>query len=100
MKCLLAIQETDMADLPDLSQVQCNELIEKFNYNELNDLRARIAERMKHMRESGVEQMRLKFIEDAAALGLSPEDIIAAPKKQRRKRRKHKEEELDDNPVA
>jgi len=89
-----------MTEISELSQERWNELIEKLNYNQLNDIRVRIAERMKHMRESGVEQMRLKFIEDAAALGLSPEDIFAPPKKQRRKRRKHKEDEATDDPIA
>jgi hypothetical protein len=62
--------------------------ITTLNYNQLNELRGHIAERMKTMRESGVEQMRLKLIEEAAALGLAPEDILGAPKKQRRRRRR------------
>ena len=49
---------------------------------------------MKEMREKGTEQLRLKFIEDVAALGLAPEDVFATTKKKRgRKPRKGKEEE-------
>jgi hypothetical protein len=88
-----------MTDASELSHEHWNELIEKLNYNQLNDVRVRIAERMKHMRENGVEQMRLKFIEDGAALGLAPEDIFAPPKKQRRKRRRHKEEDVTKDSV-
>jgi hypothetical protein len=35
----------------------------------------------------------LKFIEDAAALGLAPEDVFGATNKPRRKRRKKEEDE-------
>ena len=86
--------------MTEVSQEQWTELIAKLNYNELNDIRVHISERMKHMRENGVEHMRLKFIEDAAALGLSPEDIFTPPKKQRRKRRKHKEDDASDDAAA
>lgn len=89
-----------MTEIPELSHEQWNKLIEKVNYTQLNDIRVRITERMKQMRENGVEQMRLRFIEDAAALGLSPEDIFAPPKKQRRKRRKYKEEDATEDPTA
>ena len=71
-----------------VSRTDLDTLIDTLTYSELNDVRLRIAERMKHMREIGVEQIRSKFLEEAAALGLSPEDILAPTRKQRRKKRR------------
>ena len=79
-------------DQPHLPQDQWTDLFAKLSYPELHDIRVHITERMKQMRESGTEQLRLKFIEDAAALGLTPEDFFGAAKKQRRKRRKAKDD--------
>ena len=89
-----------MTEVSTSSDPEWNDLIDKLTFAQLNDVRAHISERMKHMRETGVEEMRLKFIEDAAALGLSPEDIFAPVKKQRRKRRKHKEGDGTDDTAA
>jgi hypothetical protein len=83
-------------EIPEGNQDQWREIIAKLNYNQLHEIRVHINERMKAMRENGVEQLRFKFIEEAAALGLAPEDIFGAPKKQRRKRRK-KEDEANDS---
>ena len=77
-------------DVPDQSQDQWTDIFAKLSYPELHEIRVHITERMKQMRETGTEQLRLKFIEDAAALGLTPEDFFGAAKKQRRKRRKSK----------
>jgi hypothetical protein len=76
----------------DISKDQWADLVAKLSYPELHDIRAHITERMKQMRESGTEQLRLKFIEDAAGLGLTPEDFFGPVKKQRRKRRKSKDD--------
>ena len=57
-----------------------------FNYTQLSDLKERITARMLEMRETGVVELRAKFMANAAALGLGPEDIFMV-KKQRRKRR-------------
>jgi len=70
--------------------------ITALDYLQLNELKDRIAERMSEMRDSGVGQLRLKLITEAAALGLTAEDIIGTTKKQRRKRRRCKQ---DDTPV-
>ena len=70
--------------------------ISTLDFLQLKELRDACTTRMKDMRESGTEQLRLKFIEDAAALGLAPEDVFGAPKKVRRKRRKSKEDEGSD----
>jgi hypothetical protein len=82
-------------DVPHLSQDQWTDLFAKLSYPELHDIRVHITQRMKQMRETGTEQLRLKFIEDAAALGLTPEDFFGAAKKQRRKRRKSRDEGED-----
>jgi hypothetical protein len=65
--------------------------ISQLTFNELHALRALVTDRMKEMRESGTEQLRLKFIEDAAALGLAPEDVFGTGKKTRKKFRKPSE---------
>ena len=74
---------------PDISQL---------DFPQVKELRDSCNTRMKEMRESGTEQLRLKFIEDAAALGLSPEDVFGVHRKQRRKRRK--QNDGDDPPSA
>src|SRR5688572_21632241 len=69
----------------ELNHDQWIELVSKLSYPQMHDLRTHINERMKIMRQTGVEQMRLKFIEDAAALGLAPEDIFGTTDTKRRK---------------
>jgi len=66
--------------------------ITNLNYTQLSDLKERVTTRMLEMRETGVAELRAKFIADAAALGLGPEDILVV-KKQRRKRRSLKPDE-------
>ena len=73
--------------------------ISELDFLNVKELRDTCNARMKEMRESGTEQLRLKFIEDAAALGLSPEDVFGVHKKQRRKRRKHADDG-DDPTIA
>jgi len=63
--------------------------IASLDYAQLNQLRAHIDERMKEMRETGVPELRVRFSEAAAALGLSIEDIVGAPKKRKRRSRDH-----------
>jgi len=74
--------------------------IESLDFLEVKALRDACNVRMKEMRETGTEQLRLKFIDDAAALGLSPEDVFGVAKKQRRKRRKAKDDAADDAVLA
>jgi hypothetical protein len=59
--------------------------ISSLNYLELNQLRARIDQRMTEMRETGVPQLQTRFAEEAAALGLTMEDIVGAAKKRKRR---------------
>ena len=44
------------------------------------DLRTRVDERIRHMRENGVPELRAQFSEAAAALGLSLDEVSAHPK--------------------
>ena len=73
-----------------------NDELSNLDFLQVKELRDACNSRMKEMRERGTEQLRLKFIEDAAALGLAPQDVFAAPKKARRKRRKSKDDDADD----
>ena len=57
--------------------------ITTMDYAQLADLRARIEERMVEMRENGVPELRSKFSQQAAALGLSIDDVLGQPKKRR-----------------
>jgi hypothetical protein len=69
--------------------------IASLDYAQLNELRTRIDERMKEMRETGVPELRTRFAEAAAALGLSIEEIVGAPKKRKRRTRNHGDAEAD-----
>lgn len=74
--------------------------ISTLDFLQIKELRDSCNTRMKEMRESGTEQLRLKFIEDAAALGLAPEDVFGVHKKPRRKRRKSKDDDPAHDPTA
>jgi len=69
--------------------------IASLDYVQLNELRARIEERLKEMRETGVPELRVRFSEAAAALGLSIEEIVGVPKKRKRRSRSHEDAEAD-----
>ena len=69
--------------------------IASLDYAQLNELRTSIDERMKEMRETGVPELRVRFSEAVAALGLSIEEIVGAPKK--RKRRSRNQGDADAN---
>jgi hypothetical protein len=58
--------------------------ISALNFGELNELKGRIETRVAEMRETGAPALREKFIAEAAALGLSMEDIVQAGKKRGR----------------
>ena len=70
--------------------------ISQLDFLQVKELRDACNLRMKEMRESGTEHLRLKFIEDAASLGLAPEDVFGAAKKHKRKRRKLKDDDSED----
>jgi hypothetical protein len=67
--------------------------ISTLNYVELNQLRTRIDQRMTEMRETGVPQLQSRFAEEAAALGLTMEDILGAAKKRKRNARGHRDQD-------
>ena len=69
--------------------------ITTLDYPQLNELRTRIDERMKELRETGLPQLRARFAEDAAALGLSVEEIFGAEKKRGRRGNAHAAHETD-----
>ena len=65
--------------------------ISTLNYMQLNELRTRIDQRMTEMRETGVPQLQSRFAEEAAALGLTMEDIVGAVKKRKKTARAHRD---------
>ena len=54
--------------------------ISGFNYPELSELKAKIETRMQDMRETGVSALRERFAEEAAALGVTLEEVLASNK--------------------
>ena len=62
--------------------------ISGFNYPELNELKSKIETRMQDMRETGVPTLRERFIEEAAALGVTLEEVVASGKTRRGRPRK------------
>lgn len=59
-----------------------NELdISGFKYAELNELKGLIELRMEELREQGVPALRERFAEEAAALGVTLEEVVGASKK-------------------
>ena len=68
--------------------------ISTLDYIQLNELRQQISTRMKEMRETGISDLRSRFLKDAAPLGLAVEDIVGTHKKKERKPAvKYKDEE-------
>ena len=57
--------------------------IEHLDFNALAELRQRVDGRMKAMRDSSVPELRARFAEEAAALGLSLDDVLGRPRKRR-----------------
>ena len=62
--------------------------ISSFNYPELSELKSKIETRMQDMRETGVPTLRERFIEEAAALGVTLEEVVASGKARRGRPRK------------
>jgi hypothetical protein len=65
--------------------------ISTLNYAELNTLRARVADRMKEMRDTGITQLRATIAEQATILGADMKDLL--PKKTRKKRKTKDEDD-------
>ena len=62
--------------------------ISSFTYPELSELKAKIEARIQDMRETGVPAIRERFIEEAAALGVTLEQVVASGKARRGRPRK------------
>ena len=62
--------------------------ISGFNYPELSELKAKIEMRIQDMRKTGVPTLRARFVEEAAALGFTLEEIVASNKGKRGRPRK------------
>lgn len=65
--------------------------ISTMDYAQLTDLRSRIEERMNEMRANGVPELRARFSQEAAAFGLSIEDVFGTGKKRKANSRAHKD---------
>lgn len=63
--------------------------ISVLNFQELSDLRGRIDARVQEMRDTGAPALRERFAQEAAAMGLTIEDIVQAGKGKRGKAGKH-----------
>jgi hypothetical protein len=68
-----------------------------FKYAELNEFKAKIEARMQEMRETGVPTLRERFAEEAAALGLTLDEVVASKRGKRGRPRKprHDGEDLE-----
>ena len=66
--------------------------ISGFSYTELSELKAKIETRMQDMRETGVPALRERFAEEAAALGVTLEEVVASNKAKRGRPRKPRHE--------
>lgn len=74
--------------------------VEGCTYVELRELKARIEQRMQALRERGGPELRERFVVEAAALGLSLEDIVGT-KKRRAPRRALQADDpnTEDHPI-
>ena len=70
-----------------------NELdIKGFTYPELTELKTKIETRMQEVRETGVPALRERFAEEAAALGVTLDEVVSSNKAKRGRPRKPRPE--------
>ena len=55
-----------------------------FNFHQLEELRSRVEHRVTEMRETGAPALREQWTEQAAAIGMTIEEILQAGKKRGR----------------
>jgi hypothetical protein len=55
--------------------------IKGFSYPELSELKGMVEMRMEELREQGVPALKVRFAEEAAALGVTLEEVVGASKK-------------------
>jgi hypothetical protein len=65
------------------------------SYPELSELKELVGLRMDEMREQGVPALRERFAEEAAALGVTLEDVVGAAAKKRGRPRKPRPQETE-----
>jgi TATA-binding protein-associated factor Taf7 len=66
--------------------------ISGLNYPELSELKAKIETRIQDMREAGVPALSERFVEEAAALGVTLEEVVASGKMKRGRPRKPRQD--------
>ena len=69
--------------------------ISGLTYPELNELREMVEIRMEELREQGVPALRERFTEEAAALGVTLEEVMGSSRKKPGRPRKPRPEELE-----
>lgn len=57
--------------------------IDALDFAELHKLRARVDERMKGLRDANVSQLRMRFVDEAADVGLTMDDVMGIERKKR-----------------
>ena len=80
------MQDTVMANGPELD-------ISGMNFAQLSGLRERIEERVREMRESEGPALRERVIEQAAAIGMTIEELVQLGSKRRGRPAKDREED-------
>ncbi len=66
--------------------------ISAMDYAQLSALRGRIDERVREMRETGGPALRERFMQQAAAIGMSIEELVQLGAKRRGRSTKEKDE--------
>ena len=67
--------------------------IDELDYPSLSGLRERIDQKVREMREVGGQALREKFAEEAAAIGMTIEEIVQTGAKRRGRPPKDREED-------
>ena len=76
--------------------------ITALDYHQLEQLQDQITAHVRELRERGIAQLRDRFISEAAALGLTAEEVVGARIKRRKKRRHHQNDNaaLSEDPTV
>jgi hypothetical protein len=85
------MQDEDMA--LDAGEADLDAEVEGKDFQQLSALRQRIDGRIREMRETEGPALRERFTEEAAALGLTLQELVAIGKRGRGRPRKEREEE-------
>lgn len=68
--------------------------ISAMDFSELSALRARIEDRVQEMREKGGPALRERFVQEAAAIGMTLEEIVETGGKRRRRKGKERRDRI------